>query len=149
MVWKMALILAPLDPKNVKFHRTLIMRMKSLIFKCHHMDLVRLKVNFISLMIFLTQKASQSMIVFWNFTFPSSMGQQISDFFQPFFFIKVVIFQKLIMRYFKTNTSYSFAAKPSKDCNRFYMDTRLTMGERSSRGFFKSLPDVVKLVIKM
>ena len=69
-------------------------------------------------MIFLTQKASQSMIVFWNFTFPSSMGQQISDFFQPFFFIKVVIFQKLIMRYFKTNTSYSFAVKPSKDCFR-------------------------------
>ena len=118
VVWKMALILAPLDPKNVKFHRTLIMRMKSLIFKCHHMDLVRLKVNFISLMIFLTQKASQSMIVFWNFTFPSSMGQQISDFFQPFFFIKVVIFQKLIMRYFKTNTSYSFAVKPSQDCFR-------------------------------
>ena len=59
----MLLILAILDPKNVKFHGAVLLRMKTLIFNCPHIDIVSEKIPG-KFQVILTQKVSQSTTTF-------------------------------------------------------------------------------------
>ena len=55
--------MAVLDPKNVKFHEAVLLRMKTLIFNCPHIDIVSEKIPG-KFQVILTQKVGQSTITF-------------------------------------------------------------------------------------
>lgn len=59
----MLLILAILDPKNVKFHEAVLLQMKTLIFNYPHIDIVTEKIPG-KFQVILAQKVGQSTITF-------------------------------------------------------------------------------------